>query len=251
MAPPKGTRPNLLARLIVFAVIGTALLVALLTLSLVGPNASAANDLRAALTTTRDVKGWVHVRVTPPQIRLSLPEGVVAPTTSTTQPLGAGSDLNTVDGAWLRDRVTKDHRRIELHEPAKQTSSVYDADTNELRITRAATPPSAPGFPDEIAGAAVTLADLLDHYDAGNKAPPSTDASRDGELTRYDLVGRGERRAFKGKVWLDPASKLLRKARWDTPDGIVEVTYTYGPPEITDLYTAGVPRDAKVITDSK
>jgi hypothetical protein len=238
-------------RLILFAVIGTGLLVALLTLSLVAPNASAASDLRVALKTTRDVKGWVHVRVAPPQLKLSLPEGVVPPTSPTTQPLGNGGDLNTVDGTWLRDRVTGGQRRIELHEPATQTSSVYDAGTNEVRVTHGANRPPAPGFPDEIASAPVTLADLLDRYDTANHAPPSTDANRDGEFTRYDLVGRGERRAFKGSVWVDPATKLLQRAHWDTPDGVVEVIYTYGPPEIPDLYAAGVPRDAKLIADSK
>jgi hypothetical protein len=242
--------PKSLLRLILFAVIGTALAVTLLTLSLFGPNASAANDLRAALTTTRDVKGWVHVRATPPQARLSLPEGVVPPTTSTTQPLGSAGDLNTTDGTWLRNRVTNGHRRIELHEPAKQTSSVYDASTNELRVTRPTNPPSAPGFADELTGSPVSVVDLLDRYDTANRAPPSTESNRDGELTRYDLVGRGDRRAFKGSVWVDPATKLLRKAHWDTPDGVVEVTYTYGPPEILDIYAAGVPRDAKLVSDS-
>jgi hypothetical protein len=251
MTELKERRSKSLRRLILFALAGTALLVALLTLSLVGPNASAAKDLRVALTTTRDVKGWVHVRATPPQMRLSLPEGVVAPTTSTTQPLGSAGDLNTADGTWLRDRVTNGHRRVEMHEPAKQTSSVYDAANNELRVTHTTNVPTAPGFADEIAGGPVTIAVLLERYDAANKAPPSTDASRDGDLTRYDLVGRGESRTFKGSVWIDPASKLLRKAHWDTPDGVVEVTYTYGPPEIPDIYAAGVPREAKLIAESK
>jgi hypothetical protein len=239
-----------LLRLIIFALIGVAFLVALLTLSLVGPNASAAKDLRVALVATRDFKGWVHVRATPPQTRLSLPEGVVAPTTATSQPLGTAGDLNTADGTWVRDGLVKGHRRIEMHEPAKQTSSVYDTGTNELRVTHA-TPPSSPGFADAIAGAPVTVADLLERYDTANSAPPSTEATRDGEFTRYDLVGRGERRAFKGSVWVDPATKLLRKARWDVPDGFVEATYAYGPPEIPDIHAAGVPRTAKLITDAK
>jgi hypothetical protein len=241
-----------LLRLIVFVAIGVALLVALLTLSVIGPNASAAKDLRAALITTRDYRGWVHVRATPPQTHLNLPEGVTAPTTAAaTQPLGTAGDLNTADGTWVRDRVVKGQRRVEMHEPAKQTSSVYDSASNELRVTHATTTPSSPGFADAIAGAPVTLADLLERYDTANSAPPSTDASRDGELTRYDLVGRGERRAFKGSVWVDRVTNLLRKAHWDTPDGVVEVTYTYGPPEISELYAAGVPRSAKLITGSK
>ena len=257
MAEPNQPRPSTsssrgpksLLRLIIFVAIGVALVVALLTLSVIGPNASAAKDLRAALITTRDYKGWVHVRATPPDAHLSLPEGVVAPTTAAAQPPGTAGDLNTADGTWVRDGVVKGHRRIEMHEPSKQSSSVYDAGANELRVTHAATTPSAPGFADAIAGAPVTLADLLERYDTANNAPPSTDANRDGELTRYDLVGRGERRAFKGSVWVDRATKLLRNARWDVPDGAVDVTYTYGPPEIPDIYAAGVPRTAKLITD--
>ena len=238
-------------RLIFLAVIGVALVVTLLTLSVIVPNASAAKDLRAALIATREFKGWVHVRATPPQTRLNLPEGVVAPTASTTQPIGTGGDLNTSDGTWIRDRIVNGHRRVEMHEPTKQTSSVYDAGTNELRVTHAAPPPPPPGFADAIASPPVTVADLLERYDGDNKAPPSTDASRDGELTRYDLVGRGERRAFKGSVWVDRATKLLRKARWDTPDGGVDVTYTYGPPAIPDIYAAGIPRTVKVVANSK
>jgi hypothetical protein len=255
MAEPNQTRSSSrgsksLLRLIVFVAIGVALLVTLLTLSVIGPNASAAKDLRAALVNTRDYKGWIHVRATPPQARLSLPEGVVAPTTATSQPLGTAGDLNTTDGAWVRDGMVNGHRRIEMHEPAKQTSSVYDTGTNELRVTHT-TPPSSSGFADAIAGAPVTVAELLERYDTAHSAPPSTEASRDGELTRYDLVGRGERRAFKGSIWVDPATNLLRKAHWDVPDGAVDVTYPYGPPQIPDIYTAGVPRTAKLITNSQ
>jgi hypothetical protein len=154
-------------RLIIIAVIGVAIVVALLTLSVVRPSASAAKDLRAALLATRDYKGWVHVRAAPAQTRQSLPEGVVAPATSAAPPLGSGGDLNTVDGTWVRDRVEHGHRHIEMHDPAKQTSSVYDAGTNELRVTHA-NPPSSPGFADAIAGAPVTLAALLDRYDGEN-----------------------------------------------------------------------------------
>jgi hypothetical protein len=238
--------PKGLLRLIIFAVIGVAIVVALLTLSVVGPNASAAKDLRAALATTRDYRGWVHVRVAPPQTRLSLPDGVVAPTTSTTQPTGSSGHVNTLDGRWARDRKVNGHRQIELHEPAKQVTSVYNVSTNELRIS----PQSVsvpPGFADGIAGAPVSVTDLLERYDTANNAPPSTDATRDGELTRYDLVGRGERRAFKGSIWINPADKLVRKARWDTPDGAVDVTYTYGPPEISAIAALGVPDNAKVV----
>jgi hypothetical protein len=223
--------------------------VALVLVSVVAPNASAAKDLRIALQTTRNYKGWVHVRVTPPQNQDNLPPGVVSPTTSAAPPSGTAADLNTVDGTWVRAGDVKGSRHIEMHEPTKRASYVYDGNVNELRISQAAEQTSTV-FVDQIAGSAVTLDDLLARYDAANKAPPSTDASPDGELTRYDLVGRGESRAFKGSVWVDPATKLIRKARWDTPDGPADVTYTYGPPEIPDIYAAGVPRDARIINDA-
>jgi hypothetical protein len=248
MTQSNQTRSRFPIWLAVVAVLAIVVVVGLLFLAVVAPNASAAKDLRAALQTTRGYKGWIHVRATPPQTQFNLPSGVVPPTatSATAQPGGTGADLNTVNGTWVRGSDVKGTRHIEMHEPARRTSYEYDAGANELRVSEGAEATTG-AFVDEIAGSPVTLDDLLARYDAASKAPPSTDASRDGDLTRYDLVGRGDSRAFKGSIWVDPSTKLIRKARWDTPDGPVDVTYTYGAPDIPDIHAAGVPRDAAVI----
>ena len=244
MAEPRPAKR--LLRLLLIAVAIVALIVALLVLSVVRPSASAANDLRGALETTRDFKGWVHVATTPPELNVSPPQGVVVSTRPAAQPAGPIGHLNTVDGTYVRDSVINGHRRVEMHVPQRRTAYVYDAGAAEIRVSKT-DEPYPPRFADEVAGAPVTLPDLLDRYTNPAKAPPSTDASRDGDLMRYDLVFRGERRAFKGSLWIDPATKLLRKSRWDTPDGPVDVTYSYGPPEITDIHDLGIPRDVKVL----
>ncbi len=245
MVQSNQTRSKFPLRLAIIALAALVVVVALVLLSVVGPSASAAKDLRVALQTTRDYKGWIHVRAMPPQTQATLPPGAVSPTA---QPSGIAADLNTVDGTWVRASDVKGSRHIEMHEPAKRMSYAYDAKVNELRISQDAEETSKL-FVDQIAGSPVTTDDLLARYDAANKAPPSTDASRDGDLTRYDLVGRGDNRAFKGSIWVDSATKLIRQARWDTPDGAADLVYTYGPPAIPDIHAAGVPRDATVVNE--
>ena len=76
--------------------------------------------------------------------------------------------------------------------------------------------------------------------------------STDGDLQRFDLSYEDATRKKKVQetIWVDPKTKLIQKmaapVQTQAGDKMLEMKYTYGNPQIKDIYDAGVPRDAHV-----
>jgi hypothetical protein len=210
---------------------------------------AAAENLNRSAAATHAYKGWVHVR---PQT-----SGDPAPAS---QPAMVERDVvihfNTADGTFAMQFELNGIRCAVLSQPAKQQQEMYSAAVRQIRIDNLSKD-SANNWFKHIAEVPVQLADVLAAMEKDGAVKLDVKESQDGELSRFDLTFKGDPEKAPAQyremvseprtVWTDPKSGLIRKMQTRTGGRAVLAEFTYGSPEIRDIYDLGVPRDAMVL----
>ncbi len=215
---------------------------------------SAAEQLKEVVKVNTAYKGWIHV-VAKPQLSSTVPSAL-----KIRLPSLAHEHINTIDGTSVKVKEFKDERLIDFFSPPRKERITYSSKTGEIRIG---------SMSDEMCKAMAKSASTspsVSQYLAMLKKETGRDPyevkrTRDGRTERYDIVPfkdaaeakkcRAENSSFMSysnlTVWVDPKSKLIQKLRIEQEGIIVVASFTYGEPVIKDIYSLGVPRDAKVI----
>jgi hypothetical protein len=254
------TQRRLFMRIAIPSGIAAALLAAaLLIVSLESPRqASAAEQLNAAVQATKAYKGWI-------KISAQFPQSMTAP--ASTQPLfaGAGSYKNT-DGSFTYVHSTNptdptDHNpELAFWSVPRNEIATYFFATNEIHLNTMMDIQK-----QEITGhpTPTTIAEIIDEQKrAFGIIPLAIKESVDGDLIRFDITlfaspeaaqkcATEYNMAFLGtsiSVWVNH-DHLMTRMRLDDPHGPITFNYTYNVPDIHDLYDLGVPRSAKIVDE--
>jgi hypothetical protein len=244
---------------------GLAAAAALLAASVVAvllatPDARAAARWREVVETTRAYRGWVHATSTfelapePATQPATSPPATTAPAAPAAQPARVRPTLlvthwNTADDTVVRETHLGGRRYLDMKIPAQRLWYFYDPEADELRIGETSDLLAA-SFAEQVRDTPVTLGEWLDRFAGPGRPPAVTTQSRDGDLIRFDLTeaGSGPQATEPwARLWVDPATKLIRKSWLQTPHGPMASEYSYGAPAFRDVYDAGVPRATKVV----
>ena len=246
-----------------FALVGIAV-VAVLMLPVLfdrpGPW-EAAPELKGAADATRAYRGWIHVEIdSAPVIPPHLQAHVRSPTEM---------HYNTADRRFAGAFTLNGQRGLKMIIPAKSEQWLYSEAAKELAIT-SSSEQSAIAMMVWGADDPLKLAALLEKWDAersrgrGIKAwllgrrqrleGGGVERTEEGEFIRFDLTPPDKYQTTppgKTTYWCDRTTKLIRRVDRDVGGGNrVVLAYSYGAPEIRDIYDLGVPRDVRV-TDTR
>jgi hypothetical protein len=144
-----------------------------------------------------------------------------------------------------------------MFRPAWREQHSYDARRNEIRIRDLGV--SGGELWKSIARAyPLTVSDLLKVIEESGAAAPTVKERVEDGLLRFDVelavpagatqptTGRATLPS-KGTLWADRRTKLIAKLQYDSAGATKTFRFTYGAPDIGDLYDLGVPRDARII----
>jgi hypothetical protein len=195
--------------------------------------ASAADQLARAADASGRYQGWVHMRVVDDRGQLVAIEHVDTRT---------GFSVKVVHGDG--------EVAIGLSDPIALRQANYFRSEHTIYVS-----PMSPASASRTRNAMQNLP--LTSAAAAAQVPGVTvKRSVDGDRLRFELTlppddpktaAAQHRTVYPRAVtfWVDPATDLIVRA---TSAGLPgDETFTYGDPGVTDLYAAGVPRDAKVV----
>jgi hypothetical protein len=241
--PPRPQRRHLLW--IMSASIAAVVLLSIALMVSSPRSASAAEQLRAAAETTRNYRGWVHVK-----------PAADTKAGATNALVLKGLHMNTANGTTAIAFEIFQALCIKMVVPSQKQELMYSALTNQLRIDSA---------PDDLAAAAMKrsaelplkLAELLADFKSRGLKQPQVMQSIDGDLQRFELTSKDDPQtlpeelrdlaAGKMVVWCDPQTKLIRRMQTQVDGKPTVLEYAYGDPEIRDIYDLGVPRTVKLL----
>lgn len=217
------------------SVIGAVVMVSMLAIH---SSASAAQVLSDIVEKAVAYKGWVHVAVTMK---------------------GGGrmvNHFNSADGTAARvTELPSGRRSITWLSPAQGQLQSYGSESNELRIADAG---SATLFgkssPETLQEAMAQVRLMLRSF------KPQVQQEPDGDLKRFTVSAAGAdpdaTPIERVTIWVEPTTALVHRLKVDVgqqPKNTklrsvgYEQTYSYGGAAIEDIYSLGVPRDAKVV----
>lgn len=215
--------------------------IALLPMSL-ERSASAAEQLQKAGDVTRGYRGWVHVKYADRRTTTSRP--TTGPTTAPTKSSEHVVHFNTVDNSVVHETLIDGRRYIEMREPARKVWSVYDPESNEVRISEMGDLTAAEFSREQGKFTAVTFDDWLRKWTGLGVKPDSVKQTTEGDFTRFDVAGPQSTRAT---LWVSSQTGLISKSEFESAGRHDVGEYAYGPPDFHDVFDAGAPRTAKVI----
>jgi hypothetical protein len=214
---------------------------ALLFVSAPPQSASAAERLEEAAEAGDAYRGWVHMKASMPDIPDAPKESVV--------------HSNTEDGTYITDQTFPNGRRqVSLLRPSTREEITYDSEKKEIRIGTLYEE-FAKNWQTQIRNSPYTLRGMLESIKrSGDGEATVTVAKPEGGLDRFDVKLPKQKpspdRVMGSEdvsVWIDPKTKLVQKMSSKIQDKPVEMNFTYGKPEIREIYDLGVPSDAKVV----
>ncbi|MCK4626470.1 MAG: hypothetical protein KAV00_14220, partial [Phycisphaerae bacterium] len=204
---------------------------------------SAAEQLKEVVKVNTAYKGWIHVTL----------ETVNSPKSASSSakiPRSGVTHINTADNTIIQvvDFVGGE-RAVMYASVSRREIIYYSSRTNEIEI-RSIDSYAARKMSDAALNQ-TTAKGILDGISEGEREKFNVKKSKDGRYERFDVIPLGET-GFKSAVLLiDPKSKLVHKLTvvggMNRDDLDIILKYTYGKPAIKDIYSVGVPRDAKVI----
>jgi hypothetical protein len=221
-----------------------------------GHQATAAEELQQVAQANTAYKGWIHIHAT-----LQAVPGTTLPAPKESLPSDVWDHVNTVDGTQARVNVIGKQRTMDIYLPSRKEVATYDSQTGEVRWATMGAD-TAKGMTETAAMSPVTLAQtLLQVKKDTGRDPEEVLLKRENGLDRYDITlfkneeeakrvyqERGESPWFnKATLWTDPQSRLIQKMRYVNHGMDISSDFTYGKPEIGDIYELGAPKNAKVI----
>ncbi len=204
---------------------------------------SAAEQLKEIIKINDAYKGWIHITL----------ESITPGATTQLLPKSGAMHLNTNDNTFAQVVEFNDQRLVTYVSPAKNEAIYYRSKTNELEIGTLS-PGSARGIGQHVSKFA-TVDGILGMLNDDGEKKYEIKQSRAGRYERFHIspikpeTGRSKVLGLKKMVvYVDPDTKLIRRITGESPEGITFVYgYSYGEPAIKDIYSLGVPRNAKVI----
>jgi hypothetical protein len=198
--------------------------------------ATAAQAVVQAAENSTAYRGWVHTRTTE-QAQGAAPSNALSV-----------KHFNTATGAWAQEMHLPDGTlEVHMYLPDEKKEVVYTSRDKEVRLGDMSAL-FADGWRKEVANSPLTVAAAF----AGN-AGVVVRSRPEGKLLRYDYAFPNARAADEGPyperctVWADPESRLIQKVMTAFPGSTTTQEFSYGLPEIRDVYDLGVPRDARVV----
>jgi hypothetical protein len=235
----------------------SGLVFALLWFNHSSESALAAEAVKSAAQTTSAYKGWLHLAVAQEVEKAAAGSDAV---TKRAPKEGVQEHRNTIDGTLATVQPTATGKLVTLRSPATGEESVYASEIGEIEV-RSMHPTNVKTLQSQVDP--LTLAEFLKHLSApGRRAPLAIQKTEEAGLDRYDFTlfkSRKEAEEFakangtvlmgdKISLWIDRRTGLFARTRYVPVEGVtVTVDYTYGKPEIRDIYDLGVPRTAKVV----
>ncbi len=214
-----------------------ALTAGLLVMNATSQTVTAAEALTQAAQTSKSYKGWVHTRNT---VAGEDPNNYCV------------THFNNETGAWVSEVHSDGALEVEMYVPAEKEEVKYDSKTGEIRMGEVYAN-FAVEWKKIVQQMPLTITEELK-----NSATAKIRETREGDLNRFDLIPSTEMEKTRdhdpandqpqqATTWADARTNLIQKIQVTTAGKIETCTYTYGNPEIRDIYDVGVPRNAKVL----
>ncbi|HEX4053169.1 MAG TPA: hypothetical protein VHX86_02790 [Tepidisphaeraceae bacterium] len=203
----------------------------------------AAEALQNAANATRGFKGWVHV----------MPVGQGDPLSAIKLRVQS-IDINTSSGDFAIVANVYGALIVQMYSPAAHEMRTYTSLSGTVLIS------SVPGDAAETRRAAefpFKLADFLKRITSRGLTAPTVAESNDQGLQKFNLTLSDDSKKTldqypelpngNATLWVDPQSKLIRKMTSQIEGQPVIMEYTYGEPNIRDIYDLGVPKTARIV----
>jgi hypothetical protein len=165
--------------------------------------------------------------------------------------------FNNSSGAFVIEFRVFGSECITLFSPDTGKEMEYIGLSGELQVS-SLNKKQAGDLRKRIVRSPVNPEDVIAQAKADGGPDPKVTKTFDQGMDRFDVVFHGnsatqptsdrEPSAGSMTVWSDPESKLVRKMITIQDDGKpITMTFSYGDPQIRDIYDLGVPRSAKVV----
>jgi hypothetical protein len=228
-----------------------ALIIAMFAVTTVQPRkVDAAEDLQTAADATKGYKGWVHVKP------VAESGGILSAIKSALKPHVETIHINTVDGSFAVVANLFGTHLVVMGSPVTHELRMFTSISGTILISTVE-PDDSTVAAKQRAAFPLKLADILGQMKSRGVAPPHVAESADQGLQRFDLTLADDSKKtldqypemFAGKLtlWVDPKTNLIRKMTGQIDDQPTVLEYTYGPPDIHDIYDLGVPKTAKIV----
>lgn len=243
------TRKRASRRKLVLVGLGVGVVIALALIFGRPETDAAMKELKAAADATTAYRGWMHVKI------VNTP--VVPPQFLATTEM----HYNTADRRFVGVLTLNDHRCVKMIIPGKNEQWLYGEAGKELAIT-SSSEQSAIAMMTWGADDPLKLANLLQQWDVhdpptfkgllrrlfGAKRPKGAAVTRTEEegFIRFDLTPPANYTPAKTTYWCDRTTKLIRRIDHDVGGNRVLLEYSYGAPDIREIYDMGVPRDVHI-----
>ncbi len=202
-------------------------------------SASAAEQLREVTKVSDAYPGWIHITT----------ESIHVPASQTTTqpvPKNLAMHMNGPEGTFITVMESNQDRTVFFLSTSRNEMTQYDSKTNQ--IVKGALNPVFAKMMNETGILQATPKGLLQTMASKKKQTSKVTRSREGELDCFTATLSGPTgRPETLTILANPKTQLIQKIRIEQNGMRAVYRYTYGPPEIKDIYDVGVPRDAKVV----
>jgi hypothetical protein len=229
----------------VTAAAGIVVAIVLLTLP---RTVDAAEALRATSQASRNYQGWVHVTMDISQDSTGIVRLIAS---------DIHLHFNNSSGASVIEFRVFGSECITMFSPETGKEMEYIGLSGELQVS-SLNKKQEEESRKRMLRSPVNPEDVIAQAKADGGPDPTVTKSFDQGMDRFDVVFHAnsttqptsdrEPSAGSMTVWSDPESNLIRKMTTIQDDGKpITMTFSYGDPQIRDIYDLGVPRSAKVV----
>jgi hypothetical protein len=203
----------------------------------------AAEQLGNAASATKSYQGWVHIVPAETGGWLAI-----------FRPKIHAIHINTIDGRFAVEANVFGTRLVQLAIPARREMWMYTGMSHRVLIVSLDVDNSAQSFKRN-AEFPLKLAAMLEQMKVSGAPQPRVVQTIDKGLERFDLTVTKDARnqvneympTGKMSIWIDPQTKLIRRIESPIDGKPTLMEYTYGDPQIRDIYDLEVPRDSEVV----
>lgn len=220
---------------------------------------SAAEQLQQVVDVAQAYKGWVHVTVVAPTEMSPEMAKEIAKIPPDQIPVRMTYHSSTADGIAADVREFSKGSDVTFYSLPRHEVLTYDHTTNTIRAGTL-TEAGMDSIRQHVMSP-TTVGDMLATLKKGGQREPlSVTSAPEGAATRIDVSffpskeamleytkehSDGTPRALT--IWVN-ADKLMTRVRFeDSTSGTYSADFTYGKPELHDIYDLGVPRTAKLV----